>query len=68
MKAKKHYVPVKKDLSNLKKQILWCQTHDNESKTIADNATELYNQIMTQQNICCFLSHIINSISHNYVV
>jgi hypothetical protein len=68
LKSKIHYVPVKKDLKNIEKQILWCQNNDKECKKIADNAKELYDNIMTKKNVFCYLSHIFNSISHNYEI
>lgn len=36
--AWKHYIPVRRDLSDLCQKILWARAHDNEAKQIADNA------------------------------
>ena len=36
----KHYVPVKHDLSDLLENILWAKEHDEEARTIAENARQ----------------------------
>lgn len=36
----KHYIPVNRDLSDLRDQILWTKTHDIEAQEIAKNARE----------------------------
>jgi hypothetical protein len=47
-----HYIPVKKDLSNLIEIINWCKTHDKECQRIAENAKELALKILTEKS--CF--------------
>ena len=36
----KHYVPLKRDLSDLKERILWAKSHDSEAEQIAKNGKE----------------------------
>jgi hypothetical protein len=36
----KHYIPVNRDLSDLRDKLLWAKTHDNEAQEIAKNARE----------------------------
>jgi len=38
LEAMKHYVPVAYDLSDLEERIEWLVTHDDEARTIAENA------------------------------
>ena len=50
-----HYVPVKKDLSNLIDQIKWCRTNDVKCKQIAENAKDFYNKYLQKEGILDFL-------------
>jgi len=46
----KHYVPVKKDLSDLVEKILWAKEHDDEARAIAQNAREFaLNNLMKEE-------------------
>jgi len=47
-----HYVPIKKDLSDLIEQIKWCQSNDDKCKEIAQTAYELGKQLLTEET--CF--------------
>lgn len=47
-----HYIPVKKDLSDLIDKIKWCQNNDNECRQIANNAFEFGSKILTEE--VCF--------------
>ena len=35
----KHFIPIKRDLSDLKERLLWAKTHDQEARKIAEEAT-----------------------------
>lgn len=50
MKPYVHYVPVKKDLSDLIEKIKWCQKNDELCQRIAENALKLGSQVMTKQS------------------
>jgi hypothetical protein len=50
-----HYIPVKKDCSDLLDRIRWCQTHDDECESIARQALEFANTYLTEDGILSFL-------------
>ena len=54
-----HYVPVNADLSNLIDQVKWCQTHDNECETIANNARQFYIKYLSKNAILDYLQKIL---------
>ena len=54
-----HYVPVKRDLSDLFKQIRWCREHDNECEGIANNAKDFYKTYLTKEGIFDYLQKLI---------
>jgi hypothetical protein len=41
-----HYIPIKKDLSDLFQKVEWCRSHDNECKTISENAHKFYTKYL----------------------
>jgi len=47
-----HYVPVKKDLSDLIEKIKWCRENDDKCRDIARNAFELGKKLLTEE--VCF--------------
>lgn len=47
-----HYVPIKKDLSDLIDQIKWCQKNDDKCRMIAQNAYDLGKKLLTEDT--CF--------------
>lgn len=46
-----HYIPIKKDLSNLKEILIWCKENDSRCKQIAENALNLSRIILTKNFI-----------------
>lgn len=50
-----HYVPVKRDLSNLQQQVDWCLAHDSECEQIAQNALRFYQTHLSKHAI---LNHL----------
>ena len=58
----KHYVPVKSDLSDLKEQIEWCRTHDDECVQIVKNASSFAEQYISKDGIFNYLEAIVNNI------
>lgn len=50
LKPYKHFLPVKKDLSNLIEVIQWAQTHDEECRQIAQNGSSLFHSEMTNDH------------------
>lgn len=47
----KHYVPVRKDLSDLIDQVKWCREHDEQCQQIALNAREFYDMYLQKRGI-----------------
>jgi hypothetical protein len=41
-----HYIPIKKDLSNLIEVIVWCRDHDELSETIAKNSLQFAKDLL----------------------
>lgn len=41
-----HYIPIKKDLSNLIETIVWCRDHDELSETIAKNSLQFAKDLL----------------------
>jgi hypothetical protein len=64
----KHYLSIKKDLSNLKDAINWCKKNDTECKVIGENADKLYKKVLNKKFILGYFAWMINSISHNYTI
>jgi len=68
LKENIHYIPIKKDLSNLIQTIKWCKQNDNKCKQIANNSMKLYNKIMNIEFVLNYFTNVINSISLNYII
>jgi hypothetical protein len=60
-----HFVPVKKDLSDLIEIIQWCIKHDKECFKIAENAYKFYEKYLTKDGIFDYLQHKMNTIYLN---
>lgn len=54
-----HYVPVKRDLSDLMEQIDWCRAHDDECRQIAANARVLAERFLTRDGILDYLQYLL---------
>lgn len=63
MKPFIHYVPVKKDLSDLAHQIQWCKVNDNKCYQITQNASKLYSKINNKDFILNHMATIFNRIN-----
>lgn len=66
LKPYEHYIPIKYDLSNLEKQILWCRNNDKECKQIVENAKKIYEQYFNKENILKHCAYLFNQISQNF--
>ncbi|XP_028175683.1 protein O-glucosyltransferase 2-like [Ostrinia furnacalis] len=49
-----HYVPVSRDLSDLKERVIWAREHDEEARNIAENARKFANEHLLPQHIICY--------------
>ncbi|RVE48818.1 hypothetical protein evm_006592 [Chilo suppressalis] len=54
LRAWEHYVPVFRDLSDLKERVLWARKHDDAARTIAQNAQKFANENLLPQHIICY--------------
>ena len=55
----KHYVPVKRDLSNLLTQIMWCREHDAECEQIAKNALDFFNTYLQKKGVFDYMQKVL---------
>ncbi|KAL4712826.1 hypothetical protein ACJJTC_011896 [Scirpophaga incertulas] len=54
LNAWEHYVPVSRDLSDLKERVLWARKNDDKAKIIANNARNFANNYLLPQHIICY--------------
>lgn len=66
LKAYIHYIPIKKDFSDLKEQIKWCRDHDKECKKIVKNAQLFYNEYLSRDSILKYSSEVLNHIANKF--
>ena len=62
-----HYIPVKKDLSDLDKMITWCKNNDSKCKSIAENAKIFYKKYINRDYIYDYLETSLINMSYKYV-
>jgi hypothetical protein len=60
-----HYIPIKKDLSDLIEQIQWCKKNDKTCEKIAKNAMNFYNKYICKQGIFDYLEEKLMNINLN---
>lgn len=54
-----HYIPIKKDMSDLLDKIIWCQNNDLECKNITSNALEFYNKYLQKDGIFDYFQQLL---------
>lgn len=54
-----HYVPVRRDLSDLIEKIEWCIAHDEECKQIAQNALTFYETYLTKSGVLDYWQYLL---------
>lgn len=54
LRAWEHYVPVKRDLSDLIDRIKWAQDNDEKAQNIANNAKSFANSNLLPQHVFCY--------------
>ena len=60
----KHYIPIKRDLSNLVEKIMWAKKHDQEVLQITRSARQFARDNLLPHNVLCYhvvLFHVRNS-------
>ena len=60
-----HYVPVKKDLSDLIDQIKWCKGNDKKCKKISENAFDFYNNFLNKNAILDYFQKTLINLKQN---
>ena len=55
----KHYVPIKRDLSDLMEKIEWCLENDAECERIAKNAIEFYDAYLSRSRILDYVQKLL---------
>ncbi|KAJ8930189.1 hypothetical protein NQ314_017029 [Rhamnusium bicolor] len=58
-----HYIPVKKDLSDLVDKINWAIDNDEKAKEIAQNGRSFANENLLPRNIFCYHMHLFNELN-----
>jgi hypothetical protein len=58
-----HYIPIKKDLSDLKEKINWCKENDETCKIIGLNARKFYFEYINKEKIMDYIEDTLNLIS-----
>ena len=54
-----HYIPIKKDLSDLIEKIKWCKDNDDKCKKIVENCKFFYNTYLQKEGILDYLQKIL---------
>lgn len=54
-----HYVPVKKDLSDLIEKIKWCRKNDEKCRMIAQNALTFFNTFLQKNGVLDYMQKIL---------
>lgn len=65
VKPYEHYVPFKKDLSDLKEKVEWLKANDNEAKRIATNGRIFANNNLLPSNIFCYYALLLRVTSNS---
>jgi hypothetical protein len=58
-----HYIPIKKDLSDLIEKINWCKNNDKECKKIANKAKKFYETYLSKEGLYDYFQKILTDIS-----
>ena len=60
-----HYVPIKRDLSDLIEKVSWCKNNDASCKQIASNANDFAKRILTRETVLDYCVNIITDYNYN---
>ena len=66
LKAWEHYIPVKKDLSDLIDKIKWCKKNDDKVYDITTRAAKFINDIMSVETHFKHVNNILKNIRNTY--
>ena len=65
LKAYEHYIPIKKDLSDLISKIEWCKLNDQQCETISKNAYNFFQTYLHKDSILDFFQSTLFNIKKN---
>jgi len=54
-----HYIPLKKDASDLLERVQWARDNDEEAKRIADNSARFVQQNLLPDHIYCYMVRLL---------
>jgi len=58
-----HYIPLKKDLSDLAEKITWCKSHDADAFKIAKAARAFFKEYINKETVMDYVQNTLNIIS-----
>jgi hypothetical protein len=58
LKLRKHYMPLKADMSDLVDQLAWARSHDDEARKMASQMHDFSNQL-SPESIACYLQGLL---------
>ena len=59
-----HFIPIKRDLSDLVYNIEWCRSNDKKCKKIAKNAMDFYNEFLTKDSVLDYWQSVLCKITN----
>ncbi len=59
LKEYEHYIPIKRDMSDLVEKINWARTYDDTAKRISDNATKFVLENLMMDDIYLYLTKVL---------
>jgi hypothetical protein len=62
MKAGKHYISIKSDLSDLDEQIEWCKQNDKKCKKIAETAKKFAEEALSPEFMKSYFENLLNAL------
>lgn len=60
LKPKVHYIPIKRDFSDLAAILKWCHTHDEACQRLAANARRAYERYFNKPFVYKYLNKVLN--------
>lgn len=64
LKPKVHYIPIKRDFSDLAAILKWCHTHDEACQRLGANARRAYERYFNKPFVYKYLSKVLNENNH----
>ena len=61
-----HYVPIERDLSNIKEQIAWAIEHDAEAHQIANNGAGLGQEIFERKAVFAYIHQLLTKYAERF--